>query len=289
MAKKQRRFEQLNSMAAATAAEEAKPKVQYRDPFQEKMGKGVDSFGQLIEGKGKTILYAIGALILIAIIALMVRSWMNKSGGEAQAELGKAIATSTAQVTDTPPAPGSQEKTFKTERERAEAAITEFQAVADKFGGAVGEKAKYFIAVNKLDTDRAAGIADLETISRSSGENGTLAKFALAQTRFEDQKYDDAAALYSELAASSDPILAKDTINFELAQTYEKQNKKQEAVELYYAIAKAAADAKTPDGDPAPQTDTSRKAKTKVEELDPAKAKDLPSAAQSNPGSPFGS
>jgi hypothetical protein len=30
--------------------------------------------------------------------------------------------------------------------ERSEAAISEFQAVSDKFGGSVGEKAKYFIA-----------------------------------------------------------------------------------------------------------------------------------------------
>src|SRR5437868_15339658 len=114
----------------------------------------------------------------------------RRSGGEAQTALGKAIETSQAQIAETPLAAGSTEKTFKTEKDRAEAAITEFQAVVDKFGGPVAEKAKYFIAVNHLTIDRPTGIQELEALASGSSDVAKLAKFALAGTKVEDNKLD---------------------------------------------------------------------------------------------------
>ena len=209
---------------------------------------------------------------------------MRRSSGSGQAALGKAIETSQARVTDQPLPAGSTDRVFKTEKERADAAIGEFQAVADKFGGSVGEKAKYFIAVNRLMSDRAAGITELETLAKGSSDTAKLAKFALAQTKADDGKYDEAVTLYQELAAMPDPIVAKDTINFALAKVFEKQSKKQEAVDIYFAIAKAAAEAKDADGKALPLTETARNAKDKVTELAPDKAKEIPEAT---PDSPF--
>ena len=83
-----------------------------------------------------------------------------------------------------------------------------------------------------------------------------------------------------------DPIVAKDTINFELAKIFENQGKKQEAVDLYFKIAKAASEAKDADGKAIQLTETATEAKDKVKELDPEKAKEIPESA---PPSPFGS
>ncbi|HTH50359.1 MAG TPA: hypothetical protein VL501_00400, partial [Pyrinomonadaceae bacterium] len=211
--------------------------------------------------------------------------WMNKSGAAAQASLGKAIETSQAQVTDAPQPPTSTEKTYKTEKERSEAAIAQFQQVVDQYGGSAGEKAKYFIAVNKLFVDRPAAISELEQISSGSSDSAKLAKFALAQTRVEDNRLDDALALYQELANMSDPIVAKETINFEIAKIYEKQGKKDQAVDAYFNIAKAATEAKDMDGKPARMSQTASDAKDKVKELAPDKAKEIP---EPEPASPFG-
>ena len=137
---------------------------------------------------------------------------MESSGNNnaAQTALGKAIETSQAAVTDTPPPAGSPtQKTFKTQKERAETAINEFQAVVDKYGGNAAEKAKYFIAVNRIYIDRSAAIQELTDLSKNSGEVGTLSKFALAQAQTDDGKLDEAAALYQELAAVDNPILGK--------------------------------------------------------------------------------
>jgi len=280
MAKKQRRFEQV-----ALPVNAPKEKVIYADQFQQNVGQKLESVGKKIEGKGRKIMYGVGALILVVIVISVIFSINRRSSSAAQMALGKAIETSQARVTDVPPAAGSTERTFKSEKERADAAIVEFQKVIDTYGGAAGEKAKYFIAVNKLMSDRAAGIQELDAISKGSSESARLAKFALAQTKADDGKLDEAAALYIELAAMKDAIVAKDTVNFNLAKVYEKQGKKQEAIDLYFGIAKTAAEAKDADGKAIPMTDTARDAKDKVTELAPDKAKEIP---EQTPESPFG-
>jgi tetratricopeptide (TPR) repeat protein len=285
MARKKRRFEQLQDAAATP-----KEKKKYVDPVQQKVVPHIESLGGKLEGKGRTILYGAGAVIVLIGVVLVIMNWSRSSSGKAQTALGKAIETSQAQISETGPMAGSTAKTYKTEKERAETAIAEFQTVVDNYGGDAAEKARYFIAVNRLALDRPAGIAELEGISNSSSEAGTLAKFALAQTRADDGRLDEAAALYLALAAMQDPVVAKDTINFELARVYEKQGKKQEAVDLYFAIAKAASEAKDLDGNPVRMTETAIKAREKVEELDPERAKEIPDTQPQSPfgGAPFG-
>ena len=279
MARKKRSFQPT----AAPATEDQKNKPQYRDPFQATVNKKIEDVGKKFEGQGRNILYGIGAVIVLAIIIGIFYSWSSRSNAAAQTALGKAIETSQAKVSDQPVPAGSTEKTFKTEKERADAAIAEFQAVADKFGGSVGEKAKYFVAVTRLSIDHPAAITEIEAISKGKGEVGTLAKFALAQAKADDGKTDEAIAIYQELAGSADPIIAKDTINFALAGQLEKQGKKSEAAELYYNIAKAASEAKDKDGKAIPMGATARNAKEKLETLDPEKAKQIVEPAPESP------
>lgn len=286
MARKKRSFQP--TLPPTTADQKNKP--QYRDPFQQTVNKKIEDVGKKFEGQGRNILYGIGAVVVLAIIIGIFYSWNSRSNAAAQTALGKAIETSQAQVTDTPPQAGSTTKTFKTEKERAEAAVAEFQAVADKFGGAVGEKAKYFAAVNRLVLDRPAAIADLEGLAASKSNVGTLAKFALAQAKTDDGKLDEAVEIYQGLAALDDAVIAKDTINFALAGIYEKQGKKPEAAELYYNIAKTASEAKDKDGKAIPMGQTAKDSKEKLEAIDPEKAKEIqePTPDPSAMGGPFG-
>ncbi len=273
MARKKRRLEPV-----AVAETETGPKPRYQDPFQQTVGKRIEEAGKVFDGQGRNILYGLGALAVLAIIALLISSWYANTNEKAQTALGKAIETSQAQIIDAPPA-GQTAKTFKTEKERAEASVAEFQSVVDNHGGSVAEKAKYFIAVNRLTLDRPAALTELETLSSSSGEVGSLSKFALAQARNNDGQHDQAAVLFAELAASSDPIIAKETINWELAQVYEKQGKKTEAVEILFNLVKTASEAKDLEGKAVPLTATAQSAKDKLTELDPERAKQLPEQA----------
>lgn len=271
-------------------AQDDKTKIAYQDEFQRNINKKIEDAGKKLEGKGKNVLYAIAAVAVLAVLIGIFYMWNKRSNQQAQAALGKAIETSTAQVTDSPlPAGAPPQKTFKTDKERSEAAIAEFQAVADKFGGEVGDKAKYFVAVTKLKIDRPAAVTDLETLASKSGEVGTLSKFALAQAKTADNDLDRAATLYGELAAMDQPVLSKETINFELAKIYEKQGKKTEAADLYFNIAKAASEAKDLDDKPVPLSTTAREAKDKLETLNPEKAKEIKAPEPQMPtGMPFG-
>lgn len=270
---------------AALPTAEKKETPQYRDAFQQTLTKRVEDAQKTFEGKGKTVLYAIAALAVLCVIVLIVWRWSVANEARAQSALGKAIETSQASISDVPQPAGSTIRTFKTEKDRAEAALKEFQAVVDNFGGATAEKAKYFIAVNKLSIDRAAGITELEALAKSSDNVGSLSKFALAQAKAADGKNDEAIALYKELTASSDPVVPKESINFSLAQLLEKAGRKDEAVELYFNIAKSAAEAKDTEGNPIPLGLTARNAKEKVTELNPEKAKEI---VEPTPKSPLG-
>lgn len=271
MARKKRSFQQ----PLPQTTEDQKNQPRYQDPFQQNLGRKIEDASKKFEGHGRNILYGLAAIAVLAIIIGIFYSWNRRTNAAAQTALGKAIETSQAQVTDSPVPATSTAKTFKTEKERAEAAVAEFQAVADKFGGSVGEKARYFAAVNRLSLDRNTALQDLEGLAGSDSDVGMLSKFALAQAKADDGKIDEAIEIYKGLAAAGNSIIAKDTINFALAGLYEKKGMKAEAVELYYNIAKAAGEAKDKDGKALPLGAAAREAKAKLEELDPEKAKEI--------------
>ena len=268
--------------------QEEKREEAFHDEFQTTVGDRIEEFGDRFEGKGKTITYILAALGVLVIVAGIFFIYNRRINNTANAALGDAIETSQAYITETP-VPGSTDKTFKTEKERSEAAIKEFQAVVDKYGGAAAEKAKYFIATTRLSMDRPKAIQGLEALKNNGGEVGTLSKFALAQALNDDGKLDQAATLYAELAAMDDPILAKNTINLALAKIYEKQNKNKEAADIYFNIAKTASEAKDLEKNPIPMSISAREAKDNLEKLDPERAKQIQEPAPQMPsGFPMG-
>ncbi len=286
MPRKKRRIEPV----AVPATTESKEKPRYQDKFQQRLGNTIEDAGKKLEGQGRNVLYGLAALLVLGIVVWLIYAWSGKSNQAAQTAFGKAIEISQRRVTSDPLPAGFSEKIFKSEKERAEAAVAEFQSVAEKFGGDVGEKAKYMAAVNRIGLDRAAAVAELETLAKSGDEVGKVSKFALAQAKAGDGKTDEAVALYQELSAMSDPIVSKETINFELAQLYEKQGKTQESVDLLFALVKAASELKDPDGKAVTLTPTAQSAKEKLKQLAPERAKEIPEPAPdpSFGGMPFG-
>jgi hypothetical protein len=262
---------------------EDKNKVLYQDEFQTGVGKKVEDFSRQFEGKGRNFLYALAAVAVLALLIGIFYAYNRRSNNAAQTALGKAIEISQRTVSSAPVPAGSTEQVFKTEKERAEASINEFQSVADKYNNPVRDKARYFIAVNRLMIDRPTAVSELEDLSKNSGEVGTLSKFALAQAKTGDGKSDEAAALYQELASASDSIISKDSINFELAKIYEKHGKTAEAADLYYNIAKTASEAKDLDGKPIPMSQTARDSQQKLEALNPEKAKEIKAQEPESP------
>ncbi|MGI8544864.1 MAG: tetratricopeptide repeat protein [Aridibacter sp.] len=286
--KKKRKKRMIPKATEVPLTQEEKDKIQFKDEFQKSVGEKIEDFGDRFQGKGKNILYGLAALGVLAIVIGIFFMWNQRSNDKAQAALGDAIETSQAIVTDSPVPATFTGKAFKTEKERAEAAIKQFQAVANNYSGDYAEKARYFIAVTRLKIDRAAGIKELEALTSANDEVGAMSKFALAQARTDDGKLDEAAKLYQELLKIDDSVVAKDTINFELAQIYQKQNKTKEAADLYFAIAKQASEAKDAEQNPVPLSQTAREAKEKLEEIAPERAKQIKESETPPMGLPSG-
>src|SRR5262245_8065701 len=104
-----------------------------------------DRVGDQLEGKGRTILYALIGVVVAGLLIFQFVRWSNKKSDEARQALGRAITISRAPVMATP-IPGSNEMTFPTDKERAQHAIEEFEKVAAKYGDPYKSESRYFIA-----------------------------------------------------------------------------------------------------------------------------------------------
>lgn len=247
------------------------------DKFRDTTMGLVDRAAHGMEGKGRKFLYGLGALLAIGLIAWGVMVWRGSKADDARLALGRAIKIAETPVVATP-VPGSTTPSFRSEKERAQKAVEEFQKVAANYSGSTGEYARYFAAANQLNLDRAKGEAELDALTKSGEpEVSTLAKFALAQAKEGDAKFDEAATLYTELAKQGSTFVTPDTANLRLGIVYEKQGKIQEAADVLFKIVEAARKAKGKDNKPLPESGAVRKAATELERLDPARYAQLPS------------
>ena len=239
------------------------------DRFRDTTMSLLDRLGERLEGKGRTVLYALGGIVLAGLLILLFMRWSGRKSDEARAALGRAIDVSTAPIS-TGTAPDQPGIVFPSEEQRAQRAIEEFQKVAAKYGDPYRAEANYFVAANKLILDRAQGIADLNALINSSvPEVAALAKFALAQTKESDGKLDEAAQLYASLASANSPAITSETANLRLAKVYEKQGKKKEATDVLFNLVDASRKAKGKDNLPVPPSAAAREAETALKNLDP--------------------
>jgi tetratricopeptide (TPR) repeat protein len=249
----------------------------YKDTFQQEVERRLSKIFERLTTKKHILLYSIIALVVVFILAGAYYMRSKRIDAAAQIALAKAIETAEAPISETPLPAGSDQKVFKNERERAEAAIAEFQKIVDNYGSPYREKAQYFIAVNKLYVDRQSGISELENLAKRNDDVGILSKFALAQAKTAEGRYDEALTIYQSLLNLPDPIISKETLNFNVAQIYEKQGKRPEAAEIYYNIVKSANDSKDSDNKPFAQTQVVREARERLQALDPDRAKEFKS------------
>lgn len=246
------------------------------DRFRDTTMGLLDRAGNQLEGKGRTILYGLGGILLAALLVFAFVKWSNRKSDEAQQALGRGITITKAPVLSSP-VPGATELTFTTDKERAQRAIEVFEAVAAKYGDPYQAHARYFIANNRLALDRPKGIAELTELTNSSvTEVAVLSKFALAQANESDARYDEAVKLYTELAKLNNPTVPHETANLRLAKVYEKQGKKKEAADLLFNIVDASRKAKGPDNLPVPTSSAAREAAEELQKLDPDRYAQLP-------------
>ena len=253
------------------------------DKFRDWTLKFFDRVGDRLEGRGRTILYGIGGVVIAAVIVSFFFKWNHRRADQARQALGRGIVIATAPVSTTPSVSPNGGPSFSSAQERAQRAIDEFQKVVAKYGDPYRTEARYFIATNLLFIDRAKGISDLTDLSQNrNSEVASLSKFALAQAKEADAKYDEAATLYRELGARNSAVVTPETANLRLATVYKLQGKKKEAADLLFSIVDTARKAKDLEGNPATQSQAARDAAQELQKLDPDRYAQLPTEATPN-------
>jgi len=249
------------------------------DKFRDTTMGLLDKVGDRLEGQGKTILYALGGIVLAGILVVFFVKWNNRKNDEAREAMGRAITVATTPVS----ASGlSVAGSFTSEQERAQRAVDEFEKVAAKYGEPYRSQARYFAASNRLSLDKNKGISELAELSKSSDKQvASLAKFALAQAKENSGSLDEAAQLYGALARENDQTISADSANLRLAKVYVKQGKRKEAADLLFNLVETSRKAKGPDQLPLPTSAAAREAATELQKLDPARF------AQLTPEAPF--
>lgn len=239
----------------------------------------LDRLAHRLEGQGRTILYAIAGLFVLLILYFVYAWWSEGRADKARLALGKAIEVAEAPVVTGTPLPNQTGPTFPSERERAQKAVEEFQKVQQQYGSPYSDLARYFAATNLLVVERAKGISELEQIGKGgNSEVAARAKFALGQVREADGQPDEAAAIYQELLKEQGKYISENTLKLRLASVYEKQGKKDEAVNLLFGIVEESRKAQQGKEDSKPQAETGavRAAAEKLQKLSPERHAQLP-------------
>lgn len=176
------------------------------------------------------------AVVLVAVIAFTV--YRNTTGGRAGRLLGEAMAVQDVRVG--PPAlPGTpnQGPSFPNEREKTQAMLTKFKAVADQFPATPeGIFARYREAGAQMalgNPKDAAAAYDKVIAADRDGIYGQMARLGLAEAQARSGELDKAIETFKTLSANKDGSLPVDGILLQLGRLYREAGKTTDAEQTF--------------------------------------------------------
>jgi TolA-binding protein len=191
-----------------------------------------------LEARKQETTYALVAVVIVAALAIGYFAWRDRTQNRAHGLLADAMEVSDARI-GAPAAPGTPNAglSFPTERDRAQAALAKFKAVADRYPSSEdGIFARYQMAAAymTLGDTQAAAKTYQEVIDRGgSGIYGQMGRLGLAEAQARGGKYDDAIKQFTELSQKKDGPLPVDGILMQLGRTYVDAGKRSEAQQTF--------------------------------------------------------
>jgi tetratricopeptide (TPR) repeat protein len=185
----------------------------------------------------------IAGIVLVVAAAIGFGGWYYIRTQDAKASLDLGVATRILEEPIRPPGVPAQPgyPTFASSQERATEARKKFQAIVDQYPHTrTADMARYFVGLTASQLgDYAAAERNLQEVANNSNkELGSLAKFALASAYRAENKNTQAVDLYKQLIDKPTTTVNKATVQLELAQFYESQQKPDEAKRIYDQIQK---------------------------------------------------
>jgi predicted negative regulator of RcsB-dependent stress response len=188
----------------------------------------------------KTLIWAIGAVVIVAIAVVGFFTWNSRQTERANVALSKALQTLNAPLRPAGSPADPNSKTFTSIAERGKAAQKELKGVADQFPYTKpGKIARYLAATAAMQAgDNSTAEQELKSIADSRDQSvGALAKLALASLYRSTNRAADAAKIYKDLSDHPTETVSKAQAQLQLADLYSATDPK-EAANIYQQIQK---------------------------------------------------
>jgi predicted negative regulator of RcsB-dependent stress response len=192
------------------------------------------------------------ATVAIAVIAVSVIvggyfAWRASRDNKAEALLASALAVVEAPVyTPPPPAPGSPPPvqppgTYRTERERLDAALPKLQAAADAYPDSdAGITARFHLAATLAEMGRFAEAEQrYQEVIQKAGSRSIYrqtAKMGLGEAQLGQNKADAAMATFKELSTDTNSPLPVDGVLMQLGRAALTAGKSDEATRAFTRV-----------------------------------------------------
>jgi TolA-binding protein len=187
------------------------------------------------------------AVTLVAIIVGGFFGWKAWRDGKATTLLASALAVAEAQVVaPPPPAPGSAPPvqpagTYRTDRERLEAALPLLQRAADAYPNSdAGITARYRLAASLAELGRFAEAEQRyqEVVQKAGGKSiyHYTARLGIGEAQLAQGKGDAAATTFKDLSTDANSTLPVDGILMQLGRASLVAGKKDEATRAFTRV-----------------------------------------------------
>jgi tetratricopeptide (TPR) repeat protein len=205
---------------------------------QDKFATFVSKEMQLATENRRTLITAVGVIVAVLVVVIGYITYTNNRDDKASVALGSAMRTYGAPLR-APEAAATQDQTFASAKERAQAALKQFnQIAADYPHTRNGKFARYMAGVAAMEAGDAKTAEQYltEAAGYRDKDISSLAKFGLASLYRNQQRDADVIRLYKELVDADSTTVPKTTAQFELASFYETKQQPAEAARIYQQI-----------------------------------------------------
>ena len=194
-------------------------------------------------GHQRELVPAVIAVLVVAAVVGGYSFWHKHRADRAGALLGVATVLEQAPIAPPSNVPGAKQVagTYPTEQARGEAALKALQEVVDQYPSTKAALvARYQIAAEYLALNRPADAQKaFETVAADAGSSSiyaALARMGEAEALMAANKYDDAAKIYTDLAAQRDGAMPVDGVLMQLASAEQKAGKTADARATYKRV-----------------------------------------------------
>jgi TolA-binding protein len=202
---------------------------------------------EMVEQRRKEVMTVVIAVIAVTAVIGGYLTWRASRDGKAQTLLASALTVAEAPVyTPPPPAPGSPPPvqppgTFRSDRERLDAALPKLQAAADAYPDTeAGITARFRLAATLAELGRFAEAEQrYQEVIQKSGSRSIYrqtAKLGIGEAQLAQGKGDAAIATFKELTTDTNSTLPVDGVLMQLGRAAIAAGKSDEATRAFTRV-----------------------------------------------------